>query len=640
MDRSMPMKRSARRCESYKESFYLGDYVMSSMKFAKGPLYAALTIGVIGFLLLLLSRVGISLPFPGDLVGAGLGILTLVLLVVSVMMGSRIYDEDAITEDDFIPSVAFGPQGDSVFEEPTRLSWKEKMALKSQEKAARKAEAERRKFEEDAQRDASKAARRANRSGAGSDDAAEWLSEIRQDPTAVGDETSPFGTVSQPVFQAPPPAYPAYQQPAPPVRMTPIATAAAEMASNNYVTLGQNVDMTGASSATDAPMFEAEAHPEPDWAEAAYEDPAFHIPFTDEVNEDGVRTFYPETYNDVTEIASAYKSGDPVVVNLSRASEDDSRSIVNFGAGLVYGLDGAMERTEPKVFLLTPNHSAASPVDSGTSVVTDIQQDDVVVNEGTDVAVDIEELTHAEERLDRLAAELLIILEQTRSEIRAALGDGSSAEAHEEAVSRVAEAIHETRAAAASSLGFDLDETDSEDSERQYALARLQEIREAIARRDPDVEVRLDELTTEILTIIDRAKSEIARMRAENDEERARNEERIDALTAALTETRDEMTLLSQELVAASEQRKAALDTEGLLAQARIEAQKAGLERQQVAARLHQVRVALLQHEGNADLLAIVDRALEDIRDPAPEDSASALVVEDDVDEADASEDA
>lgn len=615
---------------------------MSSMKFAKGPLYAALTIGVIGFLLLLLSRVGVSLPFPGDLVGAGLGIFTLVLLVVSVMMGSKIYDEDVITEDDFVPSVAFGPQGERIFEEPARLSWKEKMALKSQEKAARKAEAERRKFEEDAQRDASKAARRANRSGAGSDDAAEWLSEIRQDPTAVGDETSPFGTVSQPIFQAPPPAYPAYQQPAAPVRMTPIATAAAEMAANNYGAVGQNVDMTGASSATDAPMFEAEAHPEPDWAEAAYEDPAFHIPFTDEVSEDGVTTFYPESYNDVTEIASAYKSGVPVVVNLSKASEDDSRSIVNFGAGLVYGLDGAMERTEPKVFLLTPNHSADTPAESDSSVALETQQIDVAVSDDTTKSIDLEELTHAEERLDRLAAELLIILEQTRSEIRAALGDGSSAEAHEEAVSRVAEAIHETRAAAASSLGVNLDELDSEDSERQYALARLQEIREAIARRDPDVEVRLDELTAEILTIIDRAKAEIARMRAENDEERIRNEERIDALTTALTETRDEMTLLSQELVAASEQRKAALDTEGLLAQARIEAQKADLERQQVAARLHQVRVALLQHEGNADLLAIVDKALEDIRDSASDYSSGALDVEpvSDEEEADPSEDA
>ena len=43
-------------------------------------------------------------------------------------------------------------------------------------------------------------------------------------------------------------------------------------------------------------------------------------------------------------------------------SESDARRMVDFSAGLVFGLHGAIERVTPRVFLLTP---ASVEIDGG-----------------------------------------------------------------------------------------------------------------------------------------------------------------------------------------------------------------------------------------------------------------------------------
>lgn len=65
-------------------------------------------------------------------------------------------------------------------------------------------------------------------------------------------------------------------------------------------------------------------------------------------------TVHPSTYNEARVIGEAFRDGVPVIVNLTNMSESDARRMVDFSAGLVFGLHGAIERVTPRVFLLTP----------------------------------------------------------------------------------------------------------------------------------------------------------------------------------------------------------------------------------------------------------------------------------------------
>lgn len=73
-------------------------------------------------------------------------------------------------------------------------------------------------------------------------------------------------------------------------------------------------------------------------------------------------TVHPSTYNEARVIGESFRDGVPVIVNLTNMSEADARRMVDFSAGLVFGLHGAIERVTPRVFLLTP---ASVDIDSG-----------------------------------------------------------------------------------------------------------------------------------------------------------------------------------------------------------------------------------------------------------------------------------
>jgi len=69
-----------------------------------------------------------------------------------------------------------------------------------------------------------------------------------------------------------------------------------------------------------------------------------------------ITTIHPRSYNDARLIGEAFRSGTPVIMNLSDMSDDDARRLVDFSSGLIFGLYGGIERVTPKVWLLSPEH--------------------------------------------------------------------------------------------------------------------------------------------------------------------------------------------------------------------------------------------------------------------------------------------
>ncbi|WP_103064034.1 cell division protein SepF [Actinomyces qiguomingii] len=86
----------------------------------------------------------------------------------------------------------------------------------------------------------------------------------------------------------------------------------------------------------------------------------YEVPFEETPAPDLRRivTVHPSTYNEARVIGEAFRDGVPVIVNLTNMSESDARRMVDFSAGLVFGLHGAIERVTPRVFLLTPTSVA------------------------------------------------------------------------------------------------------------------------------------------------------------------------------------------------------------------------------------------------------------------------------------------
>ena len=69
-----------------------------------------------------------------------------------------------------------------------------------------------------------------------------------------------------------------------------------------------------------------------------------------------ITTIHPRTYNEAKTIGEAFRDGTPVIMNLSDMSDADAKRLVDFAAGLVFGLHGTIERVTSKVFLLSPAH--------------------------------------------------------------------------------------------------------------------------------------------------------------------------------------------------------------------------------------------------------------------------------------------
>lgn len=68
-----------------------------------------------------------------------------------------------------------------------------------------------------------------------------------------------------------------------------------------------------------------------------------------------ITTIHPRTYNEARIIGESFRDGTPVIMNLTEMSDADAKRLVDFGAGLVFGLRGSIERVTAKVFLLSPH---------------------------------------------------------------------------------------------------------------------------------------------------------------------------------------------------------------------------------------------------------------------------------------------
>ncbi|MET9423923.1 cell division protein SepF [Streptomyces sp. NPDC006540] len=67
-----------------------------------------------------------------------------------------------------------------------------------------------------------------------------------------------------------------------------------------------------------------------------------------------IATVSPDGFRDARGIGELFRSGVPVIVNLTSMEPGDAKRVVDFAAGLAFGLRGSIERVATRVFLLTP----------------------------------------------------------------------------------------------------------------------------------------------------------------------------------------------------------------------------------------------------------------------------------------------
>jgi cell division inhibitor SepF len=76
-----------------------------------------------------------------------------------------------------------------------------------------------------------------------------------------------------------------------------------------------------------------------------------------------ITTLHPRTYNEARTIGEHFRDGIPVIMNLTEMVDSDAKRLVDFAAGLIFGLRGSIERVTNKVFLLSPANVAVTAED-------------------------------------------------------------------------------------------------------------------------------------------------------------------------------------------------------------------------------------------------------------------------------------
>ncbi len=71
----------------------------------------------------------------------------------------------------------------------------------------------------------------------------------------------------------------------------------------------------------------------------------------------------PKSFGEAQTIADKFKQGIPVILNLTMTKPELSKRLLDFAAGLTYGLDGGLQRVSDKVFMLTPHNVEVSDAD-------------------------------------------------------------------------------------------------------------------------------------------------------------------------------------------------------------------------------------------------------------------------------------
>jgi len=83
-----------------------------------------------------------------------------------------------------------------------------------------------------------------------------------------------------------------------------------------------------------------------------------------------ITTLHPRTYNEARTIGEQFRKSTPVIMNLSEMDDADAKRLVDFAAGLTFGLHGRIERVTAKVFLLSPHNVTVTAQDKARIVET------------------------------------------------------------------------------------------------------------------------------------------------------------------------------------------------------------------------------------------------------------------------------
>jgi cell division inhibitor SepF len=104
----------------------------------------------------------------------------------------------------------------------------------------------------------------------------------------------------------------------------------------------------------DEPADEMEAAPvRADYGGYVTEQPLETVP-PRQVELARITTLHPRTYNEARTIGEHFREGTPVIMNLTEMVDSDARRLVDFAAGLIFGLRGSIDKVTNKVFLLSP----------------------------------------------------------------------------------------------------------------------------------------------------------------------------------------------------------------------------------------------------------------------------------------------
>ena len=76
-----------------------------------------------------------------------------------------------------------------------------------------------------------------------------------------------------------------------------------------------------------------------------------------------ITALHPRNYNEARTIGEQFRKNTPVIMNLSEMDDADAKRLVDFAAGLTFGLHGRIERVTAKVFLLSPHNVSVTAAD-------------------------------------------------------------------------------------------------------------------------------------------------------------------------------------------------------------------------------------------------------------------------------------
>jgi len=95
---------------------------------------------------------------------------------------------------------------------------------------------------------------------------------------------------------------------------------------------------------------------------------SYQTDFVEEAPTYRITTLHPRTYNEARTIGEHFRASTPVIMNLSEMDDADAKRLVDFAAGLTFGLHGRIERVTAKVFLLSPHNVTVTAQDKARIV--------------------------------------------------------------------------------------------------------------------------------------------------------------------------------------------------------------------------------------------------------------------------------